>query len=529
MAEKSQNLMDKLASLSKRRGFVFQSSEIYGGINGFWDYGPLGVELKRNLKNAWWEDNVRRRTDMVGLDSSQIMNPKVWEASGHLGGFSDPMCTCRQCKRHFRSDQLHDLLRDSNWVASLVGKNASTSDATFEVAAQSLRKWTQKKGRKQAPNLALVRKIDERWGDVEAAIEAQGGEFALQGYLELLTRDPAIEDAHELPCPDCGGDLTKPRQFNLMFKTFVGAMEDSSSVAYLRPETAQGIFANYKNVVDTTRLKLPFGIAQIGKSFRNEINPRNYTFRSREFEQMEIEFFCRPGESDEWYKYWRDNRYQWYTGLGLQSDALHLRDHDDDELAHYAKGCADIEYDFPFGCSELEGIANRTDFDLSRHQEFSGKDLTYFDDDSKERFVPYVIEPSGGVDRATLAFLCEAYTEDEAPDDKGNLKTRTVMKLHPRLAPVKLAVFPLVKKDGMPEVARAVFDEVAGAGIAAFYDEKGAVGRRYRRQDEAGTPFCVTVDGQTLEDQTVTIRDRDSLAQERIASAKVLEYVRERV
>jgi len=325
------------------------------------------------------------------------------------------------------------------------------------------------------------------------------------------------------------GTLTDPRQFNLMFETFIGAMQDSSSKAYLRPETAQGIFCNYKNVLDSTRLKLPFGIAQIGKSFRNEINPRNYTFRSREFEQMEIEFFCRPEEADKWYEYWRNERYQWYVRHGLVSSKLRLRDHDAGELAHYARACADVEYEFPFGISELEGIANRTDFDLTQHQKFSGRDMTYFDDETKQRFIPYVIEPSGGVDRTVLALLCEAYCEDQAPDEHGKPQPRTVMKFHPRLAPVKLAVFPLVRKDGMPEIARRIHEEAKAAGLATFYDEKSAVGRRYRRQDEAGTPFCVTVDGQTLADSTVTVRDRDTLRQERIAGDRVVEYVRRRI
>jgi glycyl-tRNA synthetase len=305
-------------------------------------------------------------------------------------------------------------------------------------------------------------------------------------------------------------------------------MEDSTAVAYLRPETAQGIFANYKNVLDTTRLKVPFGIAQIGKAFRNEINPRNFTFRSREFEQMEIEFFCHPSQADAWYRFWREARYQWYVRHGLKSSKLRLRDHQAEELAHYARACADIEYEFPFGISELEGVANRTDFDLAQHQKCSGRDMTYFDDETKERFLPHVIEPSGGVDRATLAFLCEAYAEDQAPDEKGVMQTRTVLRFHPRLAPVKVAVFPLVKKDGMPQIARAISDALK-PHMAVFYDEKGAVGRRYRRQDEAGTPFCVTVDGQTREDGTVTIRDRDSMKQERVASESVLAYVQERL
>ena len=344
-----------------------------------------------------------------------------------------------------------------------------------------------------------------------------------------IVRADKLAEGQAALCPNCGGPLTDARKFNMMFKTFVGAMEDSTAVAYLRPETAQGIFANYKNVLDTQRIKPPFGIAQIGKSFRNEINPRNYTFRSREFEQMEIEFFCHPSEADKWYEYWRDTRYAWYVGLGLKSSKLHLRPHEKEELAHYARACADVEYEFPFGTAELEGIANRTDFDLTQHQKFSGKDMNFFDDETKEKYIPYVIEPSGGCDRATLAFLCEAYTEDTAPDENGAMQTRVVMKFHPRLAPIKVAVFPLVKKEGMPEIAQKIYRQCKNSGLTAFYDEKGAVGRRYRRQDEAGTPFCVTVDGQTLTDQTVTIRDRDSLKQERIAADKVLEYVKEKL
>ena len=528
MAENTNVLMDKLAALCKRRGFIFQSSEIYGGINGFWDYGPLGVELKRNIKEAWWEDVVRKREDMVGLDCSIIMNPKVWEASGHVGGFADPMRTCRQCKRHFRADQLDDLFLQSEWVKSLGDFVTVTGDKSFILDVEEVTRWVNKKGKKLAPGLAIVRNysVTISWL-VERLQQSQA--IGFQELLSFLATEQLNQTGLVVPCPFCGGDLTDPRQFNLMFKTYVGAMEDSTSVAYLRPETAQGIFANYRNVLDTSRLKIPFGIAQIGKSFRNEINPRNYTFRSREFEQMEIEFFCHPSKADEWYAYWRDARYQWYVGLGLKSSKLHLRDHQKEELAHYARACADVEYGFPFGISELEGIANRTDYDLTQHQKFSGKDMAYFDDETKERFIPYVIEPSGGVDRATLAFLCEAYTEDTAPDENGVAQPRTVMKFHPRLAPVKAAVFPLVKKDGMPEIATKIHAELKAAGLASFFDEKGAVGRRYRRQDEAGTPFCITVDGQTLTDQTVTVRDRDTLRQERIAADKVAQYVRDRL
>ena len=499
------DFMDKLLSLCKRRGFIFQSSEIYGGIGGFWDYGPLGVELKRNIKNAWWEDIVRKREDIVGLDCSIIMNPRVWEASGHVGGFNDPMVDCKACKTRFREDQLvsvrfigaHDAVIHAATTDQSTGGDAEAEVAAIEAAANS----------KIRRRIARAREKEELRID---------GPFA------------PSERPGQSQCPKCDGELTAPRQFNLMFQTYVGAMQDSSSVAYLRPETAQGIFANYKNVLDTSRLKLPFGIAQMGKSFRNEINPRNYTFRSREFEQMEIEFFCHPNEADKWYEYWRDARFQWYQDIGLAGERLRLRDHDEKELAHYARSCADIEYAFPFGISELEGIANRTDFDLSQHQKFSGRDMTYFDDETKERFIPYVIEPSGGIDRAALAILCEAYTEDEVPDEHGKPQPRTVMKFRPRLAPVKAAVFPLVKKDGMPDVARRIYADLMNSGVAAFYDEKGAVGRRYRRQDEAGTPFCVTVDGQTLEDETVTVRDRDTLVQERIAVSAVLQHVRER-
>ena len=453
------DLMEKLVSLLKRRGFVFPSSEIYGGLNGCWDYGPLGVELKRNVKDAWWRDMVSSHDDatvlpgapstyeMVGVDCSILMNPRVWEASGHVGGFSDPMVDCKACKGRFRADQITEIA---------------------------------------CPN------------------------------------KPSVMVGQSDKC-----ELTEPREFNLMFKTHVGALEGQSSVAYLRPETAQGIFVNFKNVCDTARVRIPFGIAQVGKAFRNEINPRNFTFRSREFEQMEIEFFCHPDTADQWYTYWRDRRYQWYIDHGLRSDKLTLREHETDELAHYAKGCADVEYSFPFGVSELEGIANRTDFDLKQHMQFSGKDLQFFDDQEqdkeKRRYVPYVIEPSAGADRATLAFLCEAYAEDEVGGEK-----RVVMKFDPRLAPIKAAVFPLVRRDGMPEKAQEIYRALKKKCVA-FYDEKGAIGRRYRRMDEAGTPYCITIDGQTLSDGTVTVRDRDSLEQERVASAAVASWVLERI
>ncbi len=554
MAEKREdgNLMDKLVALCRRRGFIFQSSEIYGGINGFWDYGPLGVELKRNIKDAWWTDLVRRRDDMVGLDCSIIMNPKVWEASGHVGGFDDPMVDCRECKCRFRADRIFciHVLSEPEWkrgqlarkveeavpTLTVSGTLPTTLDAAIE--ADSLESASELcaeavANSAKANNIAALKKCQKTGVSRPEAevwvvhLESKSGER----YAGILVALPSAGEDSDRPCPRCyaRNSLTRIRQFNLMFETHAGALQDGASRAYLRPETAQGIFANYRNVLDSTRVKLPFGIAQIGKAFRNEINPRNFTFRSREFEQMEIEYFCRPEEADEWYEYWRKERFNWYVGLGLTSAKLRLRDHAAGELAHYAAACADIEYAFPFGVAELEGVANRTDFDLTEHQKASGKDMKYFDEETKERFIPYVIEPSGGVDRAALAFLCEAYTEDEAPDEKGRMQPRTLMKLHPRLAPIKVAVFPLVKKQGMPQIARGIHEAAQGAGLACFYDEKGAIGRRYRRQDEAGTPFCVTVDGQTLEDQTVTIRQRDTLVQERIDASAVPGYLREKL
>jgi len=436
------NLMEKIVSLCKRRGFIFPGSEIYGGLNGFWDYGPLGVELKRNIKDAWWEDTVTARTDVVGIDSAVILNPRVWAASGHETGFTDPMVDCKDCGGRFRADDLDQIPCPKN------------------------------KGKM---------------------------------HSELTDK------------------LTAARQFNMMFKTTVGAMEDSSSYAYLRPETAQGIFVNFANIVATSRMKIPFGIAQIGKSFRNEINPRNFIFRSREFEQMEMEYFVHPSQADEHYEYWCKTRYQWYVDLGIGRERLHLREHDAKELSHYSAATSDVEYDFPFGQAELEGIANRTDFDLSQHMANSGKDLQYFDDQTREKYIPYVIEPAAGVDRAALAFLCEAYREEQVRGDK-----RVVLNFHPRIAPIKAAILPLVSRDGMPERAKAIFDAVRRR-YNAFFDQKGAIGRRYRRQDEAGTPFCFTVDGQTAEDGTVTVRDRESMAQQRIAAESVVDYLHDKL
>ena len=496
--------MDKIVALAKRKGFIYPSSEIYGGINGCWDYGPLGNALKRNIKEAWWKDMVSGHNEtlildgapknfqMVGQDASIIMNQRVWEASGHVGGFSDPMTDCKETKSRYRADQLFFFsinLKDKNiFEFFLASPSQAESPSTEELL--SFHEKLYKKAIKQHGN------------DISVSIE------------NVSLEDAKVREKILAPNASRPGTLTSPKSFNLMFKTFVGASEDSSSVAYLRPETAQGIFVNFKNVCDSTRVKLPFGIAQIGKAFRNEINPRNFTFRSREFEQMEIEFFCKPDEAQEWYVYWRNRRYQWYLDYGLSPDRLYLRDHEKDELAHYADACSDVEYDFPFGRSELEGIANRKDYDLRKHSEYSKKDLTYFDDtegSENKRYIPYVIEPSAGADRATLAFLCDAYYEEEI---KGEM--RTVLKFDPRIAPIKAGIFPLVKKDGMPEMAKSIYSELIKK-YACEYDEKGAIGRRYRRQDEIGTPFCITIDGDSLKDNTVTIRDRDTLEQKRVA------------
>ena len=509
--------MDKLVSLCKRRGFVFPSSEIYGGLNGCWDYGPLGVELKRNIKSAWWDDMIGHHDqtdtpagapsafDMVGLDCSILMNPTVWEASGHVGGFNDPMVDCRETKTRYRADQLVVFRMESV-------EGPGDDDVLFASPGEA---GITPEDDLITPHRKRIKSLTKR-----------GGEYRLVPVEDGLTDDD-IRARVFAPGAKEPGTLTAPRAFNLMFKTHVGALEGKSSVAYLRPETAQGIFVNFKSVCDTARVRIPFGIGQIGKAFRNEINPRNFTFRSREFEQMEIEFFCRAEEADGWYRYWRDRRFQWYVDLGLSTDKLRLREHDGDELAHYAAACADVEYDFPFGLSELEGIANRTNFDLRQHSETSGKDLRYFDDQEpdkeKRRYLPFVIEPSAGADRAALAFLCDAYTEDEVGGE-----SRTVLKLHPRLAPIKAAVFPLVKKDGMPERALELYRSLRQE-FATAYDEKGAIGRRYRRQDEAGTPFCITVDGDTLNDDTVTLRDRDSCEQIRIPAAEVAALIRDRL
>ena len=481
-------LLDKIVSLAKRRGFVFQSSEIYGGLNGCWDYGPLGVELLRNIKEEWWKA-MTYRDNIEGLDAAILMHPKVWEASGHVENFTDPMIDCKQCKARFRLDVLGEQINEK--------KKKKAIDALKE---------------NNKDNSALISKADTILsGDDEA-----------ENFEKLLTDDEIGKLLlAELNCPQCGnkGTFTSARKFNLMFKTFVGPVEDSGSVVYLRPETAQGIFVNFLNVQSSSRQKLPFGIAQIGKAFRNEINTKNFLFRTREFEQMEMQFFVKPANDKEWYDYWKSERIKWFYSLGMTKDKLRYHDHPEDKLAHYAKEATDIEYEFPFGWGEIEGIHNRTNFDLSRHEEYSGKSMKYFDEESKEKFIPYIIETSAGASRSFMAFLVDAYYEEEV-----NNEQRSVLKFHPKLAPIKAAIFPLVNKDGMPEIAREIEKDLR-RNFKVFYDDKGAVGRRYRRQDEAGTPYCITVDTQTLDDKTVTVRDRDSMEQERVSMDKLSEYL----
>jgi glycyl-tRNA synthetase len=432
------DFMDKIVSLAKRRGFVFPSSEIYGGLNSCWDYGPFGVELKRNIQDFWWRE-MTFREDIVGLDASILMHPKVWEASGHVVSFTDPLVDCKQCKARFREDEIPPA------------------------------KWEKRQ------------------------------------------------------CPNCGtaGSLTDARKFNLMFKTFIGPMEEAAAAIYLRPETAQGIYVNYLNVQATARTKVPFGIAQVGKAFRNEITPGNFIFRTREFEQMEMQFFVKPGSDEEWFEYWKNQRMEFYYKLGIRREKLRFKQHGPDELAHYAKAAWDIQYEFPFGWQELEGVHNRTDFDLKRHQEYSGKSLLYFDDETKEKYLPYIIETSAGLNRTMLTVLIDAYWEDTEHD-------RVVLRLHPRLAPVKAVICPLVKKDGLPDVAQKIETDLR-KHFPVIYDQQGSIGKRYYRQDEAGTPYGITVDHQTLEDQTVTLRDRDTLEQVRLKIPALAEEIEKRL
>ena len=460
--ENSKKTMDKIVALCKTRGFIFPGSEIYGGLANSWDYGPLGVEFKNNVKKAWWKRFVQESRYNVGLDSAIIMNPEAWVASGHVGGFSDPLMDCKQCKARHRADKLIEDYAFQN------GTNENPAGWSFEEMA------------------AFIKEKD-------------------------------------IACPLCGGkQFTDIKKFNLMFKTFIGVTEDSSSTVYLRPETAQGIFVNFNSVQRSTRRKLPFGVCQIGKSFRNEITPGNFTFRTREFEQMELEFFCKPGTDLEWFKYWKNFCHQWLLDLGMKDENLRLRDHDPDELCFYSKATTDFEFLFPFGWGELWGVADRTDYDLGQHQNHSGKDCTYFDQETGEHYIPYVVEPSLGADRVTLAFLVDAYDEEEI----GEGDIRTVLHLHPALAPIKVGVLPLSKK--LSEKALELYDELAKEFTVEF-DETGSIGKRYRRQDEIGTPFCVTYDFETENDGCVTVRDRDSMEQVRIPLSEVKAYVTERL
>ncbi len=527
--------MDEIVALAKRRGFVYPASEIYGGINGFWDYGPLGVLLKNNLRDAWWNDMViapplgpdGHPISIVGLDSSIIQNPKTWEASGHVGGFNDPMQTCRQCKRLFRADHVAEMLRESPWVVALAEHvGAKSLDGTVEPTPAGLESWGRGKARKLAPGLALVRNARGTLLHLTQHIEEQGARtLPFPTLLEYIATEDKGKTGLVTPCPTCGGDLTEPRQFNLMFESYAGAVQDETSKVYLRPETAQGIFLNFKNVLDTMRVKVPFGVAQVGKAFRNEVTPRNFIFRSREFEQMEMEWFCHPREADEWYEFWVKTRLEWWKSVGVAASNLIRREHAPDELAHYSAKCADIEYRYPFTAprfGELEGIAHRGCFDLTQHQEHSRLKLEYFDDEERERYLPHVIEPASGLTRGVLVLLCEAYTPDPARP------SQVYMKFHPRMAPIKAAVFPLVNKDGMPEIAERLYLELRRRYTVQF-DVKQTIGKRYARMDEAGTPFCFTIDGETLENQTVTVRYRDTVAQERIALSQVAPFLAERI
>jgi glycyl-tRNA synthetase len=592
--------MEKIVSLCKRRGFVFQSSEIYGGLNGAWDYGPLGVELKRNLKNYWWHVTVDQRDDVVGMDGSILTHPAVLKASGHVEGFSDPMVDCRLTEKRFRADQIppqrgtiftYEFARDAapsgralqalEHVAETdaepkFNKTAITSSDALDLAKRIVERrklsvslpkadpeaielffshlgdllrqhpksdWEEEfASGYSVPKRAICKdafSVLVRPGESELKAKKTAQAFYQKRGLNLpvvvpLPPPKEVKETRQFN-PENGAELTPPRPFNLMLETHLGAVADESSIAYLRPETAQSIFVQFKNILEVSRKKLPFGIAQIGKAFRNEINPRNFTFRSREFEQMELEYFCRPEQGMELLEYWKEERLKFYENIGIPRSNLHVLTVPDDERAFYSKGTYDIEYEFPFGRQELEGVAYRTDYDLSQHQKASGKSLEYFDEETKQRFIPHVVEPSAGVDRTVLALICEAYSEDHAPDEKGKMETRIVLRFHPRIAPIKCGVFPLLKNN--PQlVAKA--KEIVGLlrpDMTVFYDESGAIGRRYRRQDEIGTPFGVTVDFETLGEKdatlrdTVTLRERDSMKQERVAIKDLLEILTSRI
>ena len=478
-------ILEILTSLSKQRGFVFQSSEIYGGLGSTWDYGPLGVELKRNVKNLWWDNMITSRSNVIGMDASILMHPKVWEASGHVENFHDPLVDNKISKKRYRLDHLLEEQSEeviTNLLKKLNLKKSSDSESTIQSIVSQL-----------------------------LSDEASSGTFII---------DSGVIDPHTKEV----GEWTNTRQFNLMFKTHIGPVSDSSSIAYLRPETAQGIFVNYLNVQSTSRQKLPFGIGQIGKAFRNEITTGNFIFRTREFEQMEMEFFCHPNETSKWLDFWKQERLEWFKSLGINETKLRLRAHGEDEMAHYSSACYDIEYKFDFGWSELEGIADRGTYDLDQHMKHSNKKLTYFDQVNNAHFVPAVVEASAGVDRAMLTILADAFCQEEVNGEK-----RTVMKLSPKIAPIKVAVFPLMNKLDMPDFADKITDDLRNNNIASFYDQGGSIGKRYRRQDEAGTPFGITVDHDTMEDNTVTLRYRDTMKQERIPADKIVKVLKSEI
>jgi glycyl-tRNA synthetase len=595
--------MEKIVSLCKRRGFVFQSSEIYGGLNGFWDYGPLGAELKRNVKELWWRWMVHEREDVAGLEATIIMHPQIWKASGHVDTFSDPMSTCRHCKKLIRSDQAWEMLAESPWGQALA---ALCPDG--QVDLDQLRYWAAGKGIRLAPNLALVRNQSATLSALEQRLAGKPGPMESRELLQYLATEKDHASGLISPCPHCGGELTAPRPFNLMFKTYLGPVADEENVAYLRPETAQAIFAQFKNVLETSRQQVPFGIAQVGKAFRNEVTPRNFTFRSREFEQMELEFFIKPDEVVEaitgkvtapgaghpgepqpgwgwqtWHKYWVEERIRFYEGIGLPRTTLEEYWQKPEELAHYARATVDILFKFPFGTQELEGIAARGDFDLSQHERFTGKPMGVFDEElrtawqkldetrrqelaqryhdhrqryllkmgvaaeeaakaakedadglAKGQYIPHVIEPSAGVDRLILALITNAYSEVVETDAKGKSETRVIMRFHPRVAPIKVGILPLLKN--RPELVKKALEvrDRLRPHLRVFYDDGGSIGRRYARQDEAGTPFCVTIDFETLGEKpelldTVTVRHRDDGRQERLPIDGLLSFLLEKV
>ena len=527
--------MEKIVSLCKRRGFIFQAGELYGGLNGCWDYGPLGAELKRNLKDYWWRKTVQERDDVLGMDGAILTMEQVLVSSGHVGGFSDPMSTCKHCKKHIRFDQLRTMIGESEWAQSLAGAMHVTKPgepAGASISGEEIKRWANKYGKKLSPGLALVKNPDVV---ISFYLEEAARHHPMDPwyFTQLMATEQFAQTGPQNPCPHCGGILSEPKQFELMFKTNMGATGDQ--IAYLRPETAQSIFVQYKNVLDSNRVKLPFGIAQCGKSFRNEINPRNFTFRSREFEQMEIEYFCHPDDGMRLTDEWLETRLNFYGEIGIPREKLHILDVPDGERAFYSKKTYDIEYEFPFGIQELEGVAYRTDYDLGVHQKGAGKPLVYFDEETKEKFLPHVVEPSAGCDRTVLALICEAFDEEELTDEKGNKDLRTVLRFVPRMAPVKVGIFPLIKKnEELVRIAREIQKKLR-PWMNVFYDDGGAVGRRYRRQDEVGTPYCITVDFDTLGENepsnqgTVTVRHRDSMEQERMPVDALLPWLLERV